>query len=143
MADSNNINISAPNIVSICIDRISDREKQGRLYHCYRQEPIIFQNEHQMFSQMEDFMNGLNYPQASNQIRSFHPEERHTPKAEMHPVVDKDQIVQMRGELATFIIHVQYRQKATWQGKVIHAETGEPQEFLSMMELLKIMDNTI
>lgn len=143
MADLCRINISAPNIVSICIDQVYEREKQGRLYHCYRQKPIIFQNEHQMISEMEDFMNCLNYPQASNQIRSFHPEEKHTPKAEMQPVINGEQIVQERGKLATFIVHVQYRQNATWQGKAICAETGDQQKFLSVMELLKIMDNTI
>ena len=39
------------------------------------------------------------------------------------------------------VIHVQYRQNATWQGKILCVETGETQEFFSMLELLKIIDN--
>ena len=39
------MNISAPNIVNVCIDQITETEKQGRMYDCYSREPFRFQNE--------------------------------------------------------------------------------------------------
>ena len=50
-------------------------------------------------------------------------------------------MLQERGARGTMEIYVQYRQNATWQGKFLCVETGETQEFFSMLELLKIIDN--
>ena len=52
-----------------------------------------------------------------------------------------EEMLQERGVRGTMVIHVQYRQNATWQGKILCVETGETQEFCSMLELLKIIDN--
>ncbi|MCI8888854.1 MAG: hypothetical protein HFG70_12330 [Hungatella sp.] len=47
------------------------------------------------------------------------------------------------GKRATFLVNVQYRQNATWQGKVLWAETGESCHFRSALELLKLMDGAM
>ena len=41
----------------------------------------------------------------------------------------------------TFVVHIKCCENATWQGKLLCVETGETQEFFSMLELLKIIDN--
>lgn len=43
----------------------------------------------------------------------------------------------------TFIVHVRYRQNATWQGDVIWAEKNERQGFRSALELLKLIDSAL
>jgi len=48
-----------------------------------------------------------------------------------------------QGERATFVIHVQYRQNATWQGSVVWAEKNITKNFRSALELLKLMDGAL
>ncbi|MCI8837566.1 MAG: hypothetical protein HFG74_05825 [Hungatella sp.] len=47
------------------------------------------------------------------------------------------------GKKATFVVNVTYRQNATWQGKVLWAETGKSCYFRSALELLKLIDNAL
>lgn len=43
----------------------------------------------------------------------------------------------------TFIIRVQYRQNASWQGSVQWVEGGKEQHFRSALELIKLMDEAL
>ncbi|MCI8515328.1 MAG: hypothetical protein HFG75_00350 [Hungatella sp.] len=47
------------------------------------------------------------------------------------------------GKKATFVVNVQYRQNATWQGKVLWAEAGRSCNFRSALELLKLIDGAL
>lgn len=47
------------------------------------------------------------------------------------------------GGKGTFVVHVRYRQNATWQGDVIWAEKNERQSFRSALELLKLIDSAL
>ena len=44
-----------------------------------------------------------------------------------------------KGDKATFIVQVQFRQNATWQGTVQWVEKGVTQRFRSELELMKLM----
>lgn len=48
-----------------------------------------------------------------------------------------------QGELATFVVHVMYRQNATWQGNVLWAEADKSCNFRSALELIKLMDSAL
>ena len=135
------MNISAPNIVNVCIDQITETDKQGRMYNCYSREPFRFPNELQMMRKMEELMDWLDYPQSSMKTRSY--QEKEQGKCEERPekAWESEEMLKERGREGTLVIHVQYRQNATWQGRLMHVETGETQEFFSMLELLKIIDN--
>ena len=135
------MNISAPNIVNVCIDQITETEKQGRMYGCYSREPFRFQNELQLMRKMEELMDWLDYPQSSMKTRSYQKAEREKQADQPEKVWGCEEMLQERGVRGTMVIHVQYRQNATWQGKILCVETGETQEFFSMLELLKIIDN--
>ena len=37
-----NINISAPNLISVCVDTSDRGEFSGRLYQCYSEEPVSY-----------------------------------------------------------------------------------------------------
>ncbi len=54
-----------------------------------------------------------------------------------------DEILNEVGKKATFVVNVQYRQNATWQGKVLWAETGKSCNFRSALELLKLIDGAL
>lgn len=48
----------------------------------------------------------------------------------------KKRLNRRNGELATFIIQVQYRQNASWQGRMVHKETREKYVFRSFRQLM-------
>ena len=57
--------------------------------------------------------------------------------------MDADRIQDKKGEKGTFIVHVLYRQNATWQGEVVWADKKKKQRFRSALELLKLMDSAL
>ena len=48
-----------------------------------------------------------------------------------------------KGKLGTFVIHVVYRQDATWQGHMIYQEKNEKKDFVSVLELIKYIDSSL
>ena len=48
-----------------------------------------------------------------------------------------------RGEKVTFIIQVQFRQNATWQGTIRWADKKKAQRFRSTLEMIKLMDDAL
>ena len=48
-----------------------------------------------------------------------------------------------RGKEGTFIVQVQCRQNATWQGQVIWAEENRKEHFRSALELIKLIDSAM
>jgi len=44
---------------------------------------------------------------------------------------------------ATFMVQIQCRQNATWQGNVTWVEGGEKKPFRSALELLKLVDSAL
>ena len=47
------LNISASNIVNVCIDNIDGVERSGRFYCYYSKDPIFFRSIHELFRYME------------------------------------------------------------------------------------------
>lgn len=48
-----------------------------------------------------------------------------------------------RGDEATFVVHIKYRQNATWQGRVTWADKKQSMNFRSALELLKLIDSAL
>lgn len=138
------INITAPNLVNICIDSIDGTEKTGRMYCCYQKEPVYFRNFHELMRMMGDLMNRLNYPQPSVELRTYSDRRQQSGNSgKIPPAPDteiRQKILEERGRLATIAVCVQYRQSATWQGVVYHLPEGSKEIFYSELEFLKIID---
>lgn len=49
---------------------------------------------------------------------------------------------QAKGE-ATFVIHVQFRQNATWQGTIQWVDEKKEQHFRSTLEMLRLLDDAL
>lgn len=140
--DNININVSAPNLISVCVDTSNHGEFSGRLYQCYEEEPWHYKNVVQLLRLMDNLYDLISYPQASTESRAFVKKER-KPLQKLERQVPQDKILKQRGEVATFIIYVQYRQNATWQGEVIWSERGIKQQFSSALELIKLLDSAL
>lgn len=142
MGSSNRINISAPNLVNICVDDNKHGEMSGRIYHCYDREPMIFTNIIELLTKIEELFDVIGYPQASTKTRLFMEKQKERlPKPK--PVAKQLDIIAYRGNIATFVTNVKFRQNSTWQGEVFLAEQDQMLQFANTLELIKKMDAAI
>ena len=137
---------SAPNLCNVCIDKAEKGEYAGRLYHYYQLEPESFKSQYEMIRRIELLCDRVNYPQASEQIRSFAPTDtclRNSKEPKVERCMSKEKLIEPKGEKVTFVVHVMYRQNATWQGSVTWAEKKQTANFRSALELIKLMDSAV
>ena len=58
-------------------------------------------------------------------------------------VTRQETFEQNYGEKATFIVKIEYRQNATWQGRVTWLDQKETRCFRSMLELIRLLDTAV
>lgn len=137
------VNISAPNLVVICIDESGGEERAGRMYHCYSGEPRKFSSIVELIRIMEEFFDDIAYPQASTMTRRFRNAEgkEHVRYSKVLPekVLEQKEIIEHRGKVGTFITYVQFRQNSDWQGQMSWPEKKRAYKFCSTLEFIKIL----
>lgn len=142
-----------PSSTLICIDGFADYELSGRFYNLYLSEAIPFQDTMALLKGLEKTFDELAFPQRCSEPRSFTAKKkRRTQTAErMIVTTKKERIKQMAedtyekqaGQAATFVVDVQYRRNATWQGTVRWLDGNKTEHFRSALELLKLMDSAL
>lgn len=138
------VNISAPNLMSVCVNEFHDGGPVGSVYHKYSREGLVFHNVFELLQHMEYVMDYCRYPQPSTRIRTFgNKEYQYQEKKKVELMVNADGIMEKSGELATFVIHVKYRQNSTWQGDIFWTEKQEKRNFRSALEMLKLIDGAL
>lgn len=93
---------------------------------------------------MERFMNELNFPQSSTELRTYEDKQQkpaNEKRISFTEVSNREQILEQRGSIDTLAVYVRYRQNATWQGSVYHMKNNEREDFNSELDLLKIIEN--
>lgn len=138
--------------VWLCFDKLEEADWSGRLYTRYKAEPAGFDSIKKLLDLLEQFYDRIGYPQAAVQGRSFREGEhgRKDPaagcqkgqKARRVEVMEREEMEKLHGEKATFIVRIQYRQNATWQGQVTWAEENKTMNFRSALELIRLIDST-
>lgn len=134
---------SAPNLLVLCVDSKNADDMLGRFYSKFKTEPTGFRSSFDLIAKMDEFFDNINFPQASTKRRSFFETAQGAAGKRPNEVQRVDDMMEHRGDLATFVVHVQYRQNATWQGKIVWAEKKKECSFRSALEMLKLMDEAI
>lgn len=134
---------AAPNLVRICVDQRSAYDISGRMYHCYCRDAFPFQSAGELMMEMDRFFDALDFPQAAVVSRSFHARQIKRLDRNADKCRRVEEMEQYKGDIATFVVHVQYRQNATWQGEVIWTDEQRKSSFRSVLELIKLMDNAM
>ena len=99
-----------------------------------------------MLLQMDELYNRWNYPQRAMDSRTFLKETVATQPLNIRKGDSRmniQRIQDKRGQQGTFIVQVQYRQNATWQGQVLWAEKNKKEYFRSALELIRMIDNAV
>ena len=150
------ISPAVASMVRIGIDQYDANDWNGKVYTRLQKEPLFYRNIGEMIDIMENIWDTLGYPQESTVERSFVAKPISTRKKGNISVVyledgKKDKIKtelseadmeRKRGEQDTFIVRIQYRQNATWQGHVTWVDENKTVPFRSALELIKLMDST-
>ena len=139
------INISAPNLLNICVDRKEGGDISGRMYHCYQEEPVLFQNVIELIREAEKLFDKIGFPQASTRSRSFgeKAEEIYAPSRRPEKTVAQEQVVSHQGRRGTFVTSVRLRQNATWQGEFYWTEQEEIYRFSNTLDFIKQIDTAV
>lgn len=128
----------------VCVDQADSGRWAGRLY-APKTGCFCFSNEIYLLGAMERLFDRTDYPQATHKIRTFQkkPEKDGGEIKVKKDVENLAEGQEMLGKKATFNIQVKFRQNASWQGSIQWMEGKKTQNFRSVLELLKLMDEAV
>ena len=113
---------------------------RGHVYSEYYNRIMPFRNECELLRGMDDLFDSISFPQASFQEREFDI-KRGKPKIKrVDDAVEETMNKIMSETPATFVVNVQYRKNATWQGTITWVEQNQTLHFRSALEMLKLME---
>jgi hypothetical protein len=113
---------------------------KGRVYNPYYNKAFTFEDEYQMVCVMDELYESLAFPQASFEWRSFNNKRANHIIRKAGVQMDEEISKLEKNEKTTFIVSVQYRENATWQGTITWVEENRTQHFRSAFEMLKLME---
>ena len=145
--------------VRVCIDEFHISSWKGRIYTLLNNEEIRFQSTDELLSIMGLFWDKLGFPQESTISRSFtapkqsqlqkqteeffhilYPKDGTRDKVKVEMM--EDDMGNKQGDKGTFLVRIQYRQNASWQGHVTWVDKNKTVPFRSALELIKLIDST-
>ncbi len=118
----------------VCVDRCTEGDFSGRLYHPYWKDGQPFHSAVQLLLQVEWLLDQTNTRQTLGTKRAF----AASPSAAL-PVGQRAP----SGCRATFQLRILFRQNASWQGSVIWVEGRREESFRSALELLLLMNSAL
>lgn len=129
----------------VCVDEIVDHDMTGRIYNLYMSGPIQFSSVFGFVSVMDKFFDDIAFPQSvyANRVFNQKPEMPKKLKKEVQQHMPEDIFASEQGKKASFMVQVQFRQNATWQGTITWMDEKRTQRFRSTLEMIKLMDNAL
>jgi len=124
-------------------------EMRGILHSLYLDKPFVFYDLMRMIEKMEWIFDSKGFPEAFLSPRSFGKvkSKRIRPETEssgtMNDVINQLNNKESGSSRCTFEISVRFRQNATWQGQIFWVEKNQVQNFRSVLEMLKLMDEAL
>ncbi len=113
---------------------------KGQIYNPYYNKAFTFDNEYEMLRGMDDLFESLEFPQACFEWRSFENKKTKQVIRRAEDTMNEDISNLLKNEKTTFVVNVQYRKNATWQGTITWVEENRTQHFRSAFEMLKLME---
>lgn len=136
--------MGVPNGVVLCVDRMESGEPAGRCYHAYSREGTAFENMDKALTEMEALYDRLRFPYPATSPRSFTGRRRKAENGQERTRIMKDEeLLNMHGDLGTFLVRVQHRQNSSWQGRVTWMEENKTVNFRSVWEMIKLVEEAL
>ena len=138
--------IFGSNLICICVDETINGDYKGTIWNQYEENGRPFENAMDLLQKMDDLLDELHFPERSNMPREFGKEQKRyndAPKIPGERVMHADCFEDKDGKIATFIARIKFRQKSTWQGEILWLEKDERVEFISALEMTKLIDRAV
>lgn len=130
----------SPAQILISLDKRPDDGMSGRLYSGYYHRFYPFRSETELLFAIDCLCDSMQFPQASSQSRSFEPKSTKTLVRKVENFMESEIETEINQDRATFLVHIKFRQNATWQGSITWVEQERTQNFRSALEMLKLME---
>lgn len=130
----------SPAQILISLDLTCRTGLAGRLYSGFYHKVYTFGSETEMLLGIEGLCDRMQFPQASFKSRSFDTKYTKTFIRKVEEFMDSEIETASKQDKATFLVHIKFRQNATWQGSITWVEKDKTQNFRSALEMLKLMD---
>ena len=120
----------------------------GHLYCPYTGRSLAFNDVMEFVNRLDGLFDEIAFPLAAMEYRAFRlrrGKKAGRAAAKARRLGDENMEFEHLDpkDANTFVVHVQFRRNATWQGTVKWAGQNQEQRFRSTLELLKIMDSAI
>lgn len=142
------MSFSAIPFYRVCLNDNSGGNISGEIFCGIAPKGSLFNGIEDLMFQLEKLMDTIKFPQSTMQKRSF--KEFAGNRSYSTEFIQESQKTMKKynaddkfGKLATLIIQVQFRQNASWQGKVKWVEKEEIYSFESELELIKLVDTIL
>ena len=115
----------------------------------YLDGPFAFSSFLQMIVKMEEIFDTKGFPEAFMTPRAFGVSKKEKNKHELDVNAGMSETINPRNlsdsgsPRCTFEINVRFRQNATWQGQILWVEKNLKQNFRSVLEMIKLMDEAL
>ncbi|MFU0831662.1 MAG: Type II toxin-antitoxin system HicB family antitoxin [Oscillospiraceae bacterium] len=130
----------SPAQILIWLDSKQSNDMAGRLYSGYYHRVYNFSNVTELMLAIDRLCDAMQFPQATSQNRSFESKHMKTFVRKVENFMDSEIETVCKPENATFLVHIKFRQNASWQGSITWVEKEKTQNFRSALEMLKLMD---
>lgn len=128
-----------------------DQVLTGSVSNEFYGRTMYFRDVVQMAAILESLFDSLSFPQSSMAYRSFRTPGRRRPMRQANfmkaggvvQTAANESIVNKEKEKASFVVHVQFRQNATWQGTITWVDKGVSQHFRSVLEMIRLMTEAV
>ena len=130
----------SPAQILISLDRACGTGLAGRLYSGFYHKAYAFGSETELLLGIDGLCDSMQFPQASFKIRSFETKYTKIVFRKAENFMDSELEPAQKEDRATFLVHIKFRQNATWQGSITWVEKEKTQNFRSALEMLKLMD---
>lgn len=116
----------------------------GQLYNAFYDKTVPFSNDMELLWRLEGLFDSLSFPSCFEEYRHFSTtDKRKQPSKTMKERVSKV-VSENAGEgKGTFVVHVQFRMNATWQGTIHWVEQNKRQSFRSTLEMIRLIDEAM
>lgn len=139
--DKTGVNLEKLSPSQILIILLPDSGKfMGALFSGFYRNAMSFRNECEMIFAISSIYDSIQLPQASFEARSFGIKTMKTVVRKVDHLVDTEMENIIEKGKATFVVHIRFRQNASWQGSITWAEKDKSRNFRSALEMLKLMD---
>ncbi|MDL2237759.1 hypothetical protein LJC56_08030 [Christensenellaceae bacterium OttesenSCG-928-K19] len=131
-------------VTEVCIDTGTNMEDiDGYLVHKATGRAWRFKGLVDMVNHLEELFDTENFPQATHKMREMKSEKENAGKIEVSLEDIAMDASELKDKAPTFVIKVQYRQNASWQGMIQWLKGEKETQFKSALELIKLMDSVI